>query len=221
MTNEIRILIADDHPLVCKALRDALAEDANIQVVAEVADGQSALELIEQLTPDIAVLDIHMPRLGGLSVARAIRERRLQTKTIILTGDDEPELLEAALDAGVRGYVRKDIAIMEIVAGVRDVATGKLFIITASAKDGDHSQPNHLLTTTGNHSHSLLKVLTPAERRILHLIAEGKSSKEIAGTMRIHYRTVDNHRTHISQKLNLHGSHALLRFAIEHKDELL
>lgn len=135
MTNEIRILIADDHPLVCKALRDTLNEDASLQVVAEVADGQSALELIEQLSPDVAVLDIHMPRLGGLSVARAIRERRLPTQTIILTGDEEPELLEAALDAGVRGYVRKDIAIMEIVAGVRDVAAGKLFIITASAKD--------------------------------------------------------------------------------------
>ncbi|HEX9000511.1 MAG TPA: response regulator transcription factor [Blastocatellia bacterium] len=209
MTNEIRVLIADDHPLVCKALRDALAEDSSVQIVAEAANGQMALEQIEQLRPAVAVLDIHMPRLGGLAVARAVHGRQLPTQIIILTGDEEPELLQAALNAGVKGYISKDNAIVEIVAGVKAVAAGKLFILTGSAESPSSSAGN-----------SALKDLTPAERQILQLIAEGKSSKEIADTMHINYRTVDNHRTHISQKLGLQGSHTLLRFALEHKNDL-
>lgn len=213
MPNEIRIVIADDHPLVCQALRDALAKDATLRLIAEAADGQTALTLIEQLRPDVAIVDIRMPKLGGLGVARAVRQQQLPTHVIIVTGYEEPELLQAALKVGVTGYVRKDSAVADIVAGVKAVAAGKLFISTGATDESLNAPP-----PAGNH---LLKNLTPAERRILRLIAAGKSSKEIAALMRINYRTVDNHRTNISHKLGLHGSHALLRFAVEHKDDLL
>jgi DNA-binding NarL/FixJ family response regulator len=214
VSNEIRILIADDHPLVRKALRDALAEDTALRIVAEADNGAAAMELIQQTQPDVAILDIHMPKLNGIELARTIQLERLPTAVIILTGDEEPELLHTALKAGVKGYLRKDSAIVEIIASVRAVAAGKLFI--SAGFSGELPHPQSLVNAP-----PALKNLTPAERRILKLIAEGRSSKDIAETMSIHYRTVDNHRTRISHKLNLHGSHALLRFAIEHKDELV
>ncbi len=214
MSNEIRILIADDHPLLRKALRDALAEDTALRIVAEADNGAAALDMIQQTNPDIAILDIHMPKLNGIELARTIQSERFPTAVIILTGDEEPELLQTALKAGVKGYLRKDSAIVEIIASVRAVSAGKLFI--SAGFSGELPDPR-----TPENASPALKDLTPAERRILKLIAEGRSSKDIAETMRIHYRTVDNHRTHISRKLNLHGSHALLRFAIEHKDELV
>lgn len=214
MSNEIRILIADDHPLVRKALRDALAEDTALKIVAEADNGAAALDMIQQTHPDIAILDIHMPKLSGIELARTIQSERFHTAVIILTGDEEPELLHTALKAGVKGYLRKDSAIIEIIASVRAISTGKLFISAGFSSELPHPRLTENTSPT-------LKDLTPSERRILKLIAEGRSSKDIAETMRIHYRTVDNHRTHISRKLNLNGSHALLRFAIEHKDELV
>lgn len=211
METEIRLVIADDHPIVCQALRDALAAEPAFRIIAEVHDGQAALELIQQTRPELAILDIRMPKLDGFALARALQQQRLPTQVIILTGAEDPETLQTALQAGARGYVRKESAIVEIVACVKAVAAGRLFISAGFAFEPPTlpaSQPQ-------------LQDLTPAERRILKLIAEGKGSKEIAALLRINYRTVDNHRTNISQKLNLHGSHALLRFAIEHKAELL
>jgi DNA-binding NarL/FixJ family response regulator len=208
---EIRLVIADDHPLVCQALRNALAAEPSFHIIGEAHDGQAALELIQQTRPELAILDIRMPKLDGFALARTLHQQQLPTQVIILTGAEDPETLQTALQAGVRGYVRKESAVVEILTCVKAVAAGRLFISA-----GFEPAPTSLPAPTP----AGLQDLTPAERRILKLIAEGKGSKEIATLLRINYRTVDNHRTNISQKLDLHGSHALLRFAIEHKAEL-
>lgn len=212
METEIRLVIADDHPIVCQALRSALAVEPAFRIIGEAHDGLAALELIQQTRPELAILDIRMPKLDGFALARTLQQQQLPTRVVILTGAEDPETLQTALQAGARGYVRKESAVVEIVACVKAVAAGRLFISAGFAFEPASLPPA---------PHHKLQDLTPAERRILKLIAEGKGSKEIATLLRINYRTVDNHRTNISQKLDLHGSHALLRFAIEHKAELI
>src|SRR5262245_48462331 len=121
MSDAIRILIADDHPVVRKGLRMAIEEDAGLTIVAEAADGEAALALIQKLLPQVAVLDIDMPKLDGFAVAREIHKRRLAVEMIFLTMHAQEDLLQAAIDLGAKGYILKDSALLEIVAAVRSV----------------------------------------------------------------------------------------------------
>jgi DNA-binding NarL/FixJ family response regulator len=216
VADPIRVLIADDHPIVRKGLRATLEEEEGIAVVGEAGDGQAALTLIGKLLPHVAVLDIDMPRLDGLSVAREIQRLRLKTGVIFLTLLAEEDMLRAALEAGGKGYVLKDSAMLEIAIGVRAVAAGQMYLSSAM---GAHllRRPQPLAAQPAN---PLTAGLTPAERRILALIADGKSSKEIGAELSIHYRTVENHRTNICRKLGIDGANALLRFALQHKASL-
>jgi len=212
---EIRILIADDHPIVRKGLRLSVEEDSGLKVVGEAADGQAALDLIRKLRPQIAVLDIDMPKLDGLAVAREIARQKLETRIIFLTFHADEELFRSAMELGSKGYILKDSASQEIVAGVRAVASGRPYISSAITEKLLHPQktpPQDTLTAN----------LTPTERRIMRLIADGKTSKEIGAELSIHYRTVENHRTNICRKLNLEGegANALLRFALQNKGSL-
>ena len=213
---EIRIIIADDHPVVRQGLRLALTADASIVVIGEAGDGQTAIAQIESLQPNVAILDINMPGLGGFDVARALQNSAHKTALIFLTIHCEEDMFTAALDLGVRGYVLKDSAIAEIVAAIKMVAGG-----------GQYTSPSlmsHLMKTrraTNNPPPGpRLSDLTPTERRILRLIAEYLTSKEIAEHLNISYRTVETHRTNICTKLDIHGSHALMKFALERKAEL-
>ncbi|HZD49317.1 MAG TPA: response regulator transcription factor [Silvibacterium sp.] len=216
MDEEIRILIADDHPIVRKGLRFSIEEDAGLKVVAEASDGETALALIKKLHPQIAVLDIDMPKLDGLGVAREIARQKLDAKIIFLTFHADEDLFRSAMSLGSKGYILKDSASQEIVAGVRAVASGRPYISSAITEKLLHppkaSAPQNTLTAN----------LTPTERRIMQLIADGKSSKEIGAELSIHYRTVENHRTNICRKLNLEGegANALLRFALQNKNLL-
>jgi DNA-binding NarL/FixJ family response regulator len=211
--DQIRILIADDHPIVRKGLRFSVEEDDGLKVVAEASDGEMALALIKKHRPDIAVLDIDMPKLDGLGVAREIARQKLDAKIIFLTFHADEELFRAAMSLGSKGYILKDSASQEIVAGVRAVASGRPYISSAITEKLLHPKepPAPKNTFTSN--------LTPTERRIMRLIADGKSSKEIGAELSIHYRTVENHRTNICRKLNLEGegANALLRFALQNK----
>jgi DNA-binding NarL/FixJ family response regulator len=211
--DQIRILIADDHPIVRKGLRFSVEEDEGLKVVAEASDGEMALALIKKHRPDIAVLDIDMPKLDGLGVAREIARQKLDAKIIFLTFHADEELFRAAMSLGSKGYILKDSASQEIVAGVRAVASGRPYISSAITEKLLHPKepPAPKNTFTSN--------LTPTERRIMRLIADGKSSKEIGAELSIHYRTVENHRTNICRKLNLEGegANALLRFALQNK----
>ena len=217
MNNDIRLILADDHPLLRHGLCKIIEKDPRMKVLAEADDGAEALRLIQTLQPEIAVLDVHMPEMTGFEVARAVSEQHLPTAVVILTMFKDEEMFNAALSLGVKGYVLKDSALTEIVACIKSVAAGQSFISSALSNFmlDRRQRAETLLTKTPG-----LNDLTPTERRVLKLVASHKSSKEIAEDLGIHHRTVDNHRTNISQKLGLHGTHALVKFALEHKSEL-
>ncbi len=218
MNDEILILIADDHPLMRKGLRLSVEEDPSLKVVGEASDGDAALSLIAKLHPHVALLDIEMPKLDGLGVAREVVKRGLKTEIIFLTLHSNQDLFRTAMDLGCKGYILKDSAVQEVVAGIHAVASGRPFISSAIATDLLQSRNQ----SDSQSSHLLPRNLTPTELRILRLIAIGKTSKEIGADLSIHYRTVENHRTNICRKLELdgEGANALLRFALQNKSIL-
>jgi DNA-binding NarL/FixJ family response regulator len=217
MDDEVRIVIADDHPVLRRGLVQVIESDPLLKVVAETGDGIAALAQIRALKPRIAVLDADMPKLDGLGVLREIQKRRLPVEVVFLTIHDEEDLFDTAIELGAKGYILKDSALTEIVAGIRAVSAGKHYWSAALASYlVQHRNRAQALAQR----HPSLKDLTPSERRILGMIADGKSSKEIAAELFIHYRTVENHRTNICEKLNLHGPNTLIRFALQHKSEL-
>jgi DNA-binding NarL/FixJ family response regulator len=218
MTTELRILIADDHPVFRRGLRMIIEADASLKVVAEAEDGITALARIKEEEPDVAVLDVDMPQGGGFEVVRDLQKLNLHTEVIFLTMYKDEGLFNRAMDIGVKGYVLKDSAIGDIVASLKAVAAGQNYI----------SQP--LATFLVNRSRRLatfvqqtpsINDLTPTERRILRFIAAHKTSREIAAELFISVRTVEHHRANICVKLDLHGSNALIKFAVAHKSELL
>jgi len=214
--SELRIFIADDHDIVRKGLRASIEEDPNMKVVGEAADGQVAVATIRQMRPDVAVLDIDMPKLDGLGVARELRKQGLETSILFLTLHTDEDLFRAAIELGCRGYLLKDSATQEIVTSLRSVIAGQMFISSALAAKLVRSNAPPAVQLKG----ALSTHLTPAERNILRLIGEGKSSKEIGEALKIHYRTVENHRTNICRKLGIEGANALIRFALKNKSSL-
>jgi DNA-binding NarL/FixJ family response regulator len=217
MAADIRIAIADDHPLLRKGLRQVLEADSKVKVVLEVGDGEALLSEIGPSRTQIAIVDIDMPKQDGFGVAKEITKRKIPVEVIFLTIHDEEAIFHAAMDLGIKGYILKDSALIEVAEAIYTVAAGQFYV--------SHPLVAYLLHRR-NRSQALLesepglKGLTPSERRILHLIAENKSSKEIGTELFIHYRTVENHRVNICQKLGLRGTNSLLRFALQHKSEL-
>lgn len=217
MNSTIRLLIADDHPLLRAGLRQVIETDARLQIVAEAADGATALERLVETQPDVAVLDIEMPQLTGFALLREMRAQRLATAVVFLTMYRDEEMFNEALDLGALGYVLKDSATTDIVAAIKAAAAGQPYIspaISAFLFNRATRANNFVRQLPG------LNDLTPTERRVLKLIAENNTSKEIAAELFISYRTVENHRANICQKLNLKGSHSLLKFAFDHKSEI-
>jgi len=216
MKNEIRVVIADDHSIFRDGLRRVI-EQAGFRVVAEEADGEAALERIRQLRPDVAVLDIDMPVRDGLSVTRALQQERLAIHVVILTMHNDELHLEEALGLGVKGYIVKDCAASEVVSCIKAVRAGETHI--------SPSLSAHLLRRTRRAAGFVqeqpgVKTLTPTERRILALLVDCKTSKAIASELGVSTRTIETHRVNICDKLNLQGTHALVRFAMMHKAEL-
>ncbi|MCX7984236.1 MAG: response regulator transcription factor [Bacteroidetes bacterium] len=217
MDKRIKVLIADDHPIFRKGLRQAIESDRSLVIVGEAGDGIEAYRLIEELRPDVAVLDIEMPGMTGLDIAKKIQKLSVAVDVIFLTMYKDEDMFNEALDLGVKGYVLKENTVEDIVNCIKVVAKGKYFLSPSISS---------YLVNRNERAKSLLrkkpelKDLTPTERKILKLIAENKTSKEIAMLLHISHRTVENHRLNICNKLDIHGSHALLRFALENKTEI-
>ncbi|MBX3280107.1 MAG: response regulator transcription factor [Acidobacteria bacterium] len=217
MNAQIRILIADDHPVFRQGLRQIIETDAQLKVVAEAADGEQALARLQDTPVDVAMLDLTMPLKDGFAVARAVRELRLDVPLVFLTMHKEEDYLHAALDLGVKGYVLKDSAIIEIVNCLKAVAAGQDYISPALSSFLIRRSKRVAALASEK---SALAGLTPTERRILKLIADGQTSREIASTLGIGVRTVEHHRNNMAVKLELRGSHALVKFAVKHQSEL-
>ena len=218
MGEALRILFADDHEIFRTGLRQVLALDRQIEVIAESADGESALHDIRTLKPQVAVLDFDLPRRNGLEIVRELRRERDPTALVILTAHRDESLLDEALAAGVRGYLLKENAASDLLHCLRAVAAGETFLsptfssyLLKRAQRGDAFRQE----VRG------IDALSPGERRVLRLIALGRSTKEIAAELFLSPATVETHRKNICSKLELRGANKLLAFAIEHKAELL
>jgi len=217
MKAEIRIMVADDHPIFRQGLRQVIETDPGLRIVAETADGETTLERLPECDAEILVLDVDMPNKDGFEVARAIRAQRLPVKVIFLTMHKDERFFNTALDLGVKGYVLKDSAVTEIVASIRAVASGQEYV--SPALTSFLLNRSRRATALVEEQPALVN-LTPTERRILKLIAEYKTNKEVADELCLSRRTVEHHRANICEKLDIKGTHALLKFAVAHQSEL-
>jgi DNA-binding NarL/FixJ family response regulator len=206
----IRILLADDHALVRAGLRAILQEIPEVEVVADVSDGRAALRSIEELKPDLALLDISMPGLNGLEVAAKMGRDRRRTRVIILSMHVDDEYIRRALAAGAAGYLLKNSDRSELEMAVRAAARGDTWLtpevskrIAAAYARGE-----------GPQARTPAELLTPRQREVLQLIAEGLSTKEIAQRLDLSVKTVESHRSELMQRLDIHGVAGLVRYAI-------
>ena len=211
----IPVLLADDHPVVRRGLKATIEDDEQLRVIAEASDGNEALRQIEALAPAVAILDVDMPGLNGLGVAREVTRLALATRIIFMTFHADEDLMRAAMEVGGKGYLLKGSETEEICAAIHAVHAGRTYIGSTMAAILLHQK-----SETSGASSLDLKVLTPAEKKILRLIADGLSSKEIGDELNIHYRTVENHRTNMCRKLEIEGANALGRFALQHRAAL-
>ncbi len=210
---KIRVLVADDHTIVRQGLIGILKASDEVEVVAEAADGNEAVEKALKTKPDVAVLDVSMPRLSGIEAARRIHEALPATRLLVLTMHDDEEYILKMIRAGASGYLLKDGAASELLAGIRALKSGKTFfgpqatkaLAEAFARDRPSEPANPY------------ERLTDREREVFQLVVEGKTNSEIGEILFISAKTVDNHRTRLMEKLGLHSSAELVRFAARHK----
>jgi DNA-binding NarL/FixJ family response regulator len=212
----LRILIADDHDVVRRGLKSLLESSEGWEVCGEANNGRQALELAQTLKPDVAVLDVTMPELGGLEVARQIARSLPRTEILILTMHESEELLREVLRAGARGYVLKTDSGRDLVKAVEAVSEHKTFF---TSKIADMVVQGYLGGGGGKRSASPQAggVLTAREREVLHLIAEGQSNKQVAATLGISTKTAEAHRINIMRKLKLHSVAEIVRYAVRNQ----
>lgn len=207
----LRILVADDHQVVRTGLRTLLESKAGWQVCAEAANGREAVEKASELHPDVAVLDIGMPLMNGMEATRQIRKVSPGTEILILTMHDSEHMIQGVIDAGAHGYILKDDADRNLLAAVESLRRHKPYLssrVSAAAAAGP-SDTDGIVRTA--------RRLTPREREIVQLLAEGKSNKEIATYLKISVKTAETHRANIMLKMNFHSVTDLVRYAVKNK----
>jgi DNA-binding NarL/FixJ family response regulator len=212
----IRVVIVDDHALFRRGLDLVLSEEPDIKVVGEAADGIEAVHRAEEMTPDVVVMDVRMPRSTGIEAARRIRERLPDTKVIMLTVSDNEEDLYAAVKAGASGYLLKEVSIEELADAVRAVARGHS-LISPSMASKLLSEFNALVQQSEERHRSLLPSLTEREIDVLKLVAKGLSNREISEELYISENTVKNHVRNILEKLHLHSRMEAVVYAMREK----
>lgn len=217
MSDKLRVVIVDDHALMREGLRHVIQAHPRFELAGEAGDGEAALELILKRRPDVAVLDIRLPSLSGLQVAERLRGVLPPVRVVFLTMYKEEELFNKAMDCGASGYLLKESSLTELVQCLQAVAAGQEYLSPAISS----FMVRRLRRVAQLRAERPgLATLTASERRVLRLIAENKTSREIAAELGVSPRTVDAHRANLCAKLNLHGSHPLLRFALEHRHEI-
>ncbi len=214
-SNTIRILLADDHAIVCDALANMLAIDPRFEVVGQAHDGLEAMKKMEELHPDLVVIDIGMPGLNGIEALQRMRKKNQRLKAIVLSMHKDEAYIYYALRAGADGYVLKQSAAREPVDAISQVLLGNTYLSPSISntviKGYLHGPP------TADGQVDPLAMLTDREREILQLVADGLSSKEIAQQLDLSIRTVDAHRANIMNKLNIHTTPGLVKFAIRNR----
>jgi DNA-binding NarL/FixJ family response regulator len=215
MTEKIKILIADDHPIIRQGLRQIIEREADLEIIFECGDGRSALAEILSRQPDVAILDVDMPHKTGLEVLRSLGESSFAGKAILLTVHNEEEFFDEAIQNGAKGYLLKDSVVEDIIVAVRTVMSGQSYVSPALTTMLFRQKRRPAQTKP-----SELETLTPTERTVLGLIAEYQTNNQIAETLFISPATVKTHRRNICAKLELEGNHSLMKFAVEYKDKL-
>ncbi len=214
MTTKTKILVADDHGIVRQGLRSLLERQQDMEVAGEAGDGREAVRMAEELDPQIIVMDIAMPQLNGIDAAEQVLRTSPQTKIILLSMYADEEFLTRALTVGVKGYLLKDSAELDLVRAVRAVAAGKSFFSPAISQALAEDYVRQLQSKGLQDSYELL---TPREKEIIQLLAEGKSNKEVATVLDVSPYTVETHRMHLMQKLNLHNTAEIVLYAVRKK----
>jgi DNA-binding NarL/FixJ family response regulator len=217
MNKKIKIIIADDHPMMRSGVKSVLLTDPQIEIIAEAKDGEEAYNLILKHQPDVALLDVEMPKMTGLEIARRIASEKIRTRVVFLTMYKEEDMFNEAMDSGAYGYVLKENAVEDVVESVKTVFENRYYISPNisgylvkrlnTRNDFTSQQPS-------------INDLTKSEKAILKLISLDKTTQQIADELHISYKTVENHRNNISKKLNLSGTHSLVKFAIKNRSLL-
>jgi DNA-binding NarL/FixJ family response regulator len=212
--SEIKLLIVDDHPVFRRGLREIIEDHRCFKIIGEASDGEDGLRLALELRPDIAIVDIDLPKQSGFEMTRGLRKANSLVKLVFLTMYKDEDVFNTALNLGARAYVLKEDAVDDIVRALQKVSQGEFFLSQSVSEMGKRR------TDAVLPGKPQLEKLTTTERRILKLIAEDRTTKEIAPLLNISFKTVENHRLNICNKLDIHGSHSLLKFAFAHKRQL-
>ncbi|MCA0870317.1 response regulator transcription factor [Seohaeicola saemankumensis] len=204
MTDRIRVLIVDDHPMVAEGIQSILESYDDVEVIGTLCNGREAVDNAAALNPDVILMDLNMPQLGGLSATEILLERAPATRILILSMHDSPEYISSALSHGAMGYVLKDVPTDEIKQAIDTVMRGERYLCTGAKGSLEPKEDG------------TREALTGREQTILLQLAQGKSNKEVANTLDISVRTVETHRKNIKRKLGISTTAGLTRYALEH-----
>jgi two-component system response regulator NreC len=211
---KIRVFLVDDHTVVRQGLRRILESDDEIEIVGEAGDGRTAIDLVQKLRPHVVVMDVAMPELNGIEATRQILKRVEGAKILVLSMHGDDVYVRQALKAGARGYLLKDSEDLDLIKAVKAIRAGGSFFSPPVSKV---VLSGYLGDKVDGDSEDSVARLTDREREVLQLIAEGKTNKEVAHALTVSVNTVETHRKHIMEKLDLHNTAELVRFAIRTK----
>lgn len=208
----ISVMLVDDHSIVRQGIKSVIAKSKDINVIAEANDGREAVQMANEICPDIVIMDISLPLLNGLDASQQIIKQNKRIKILILSMHENRVFIEKALNSGVKGYILKDSAADEIVQAIREVHSGRFFL---SSKISSFVIQDYISQKKRTPKLKSTTTLTSREREVLQLIAEGQSNKEIAQKLKLSLKTVLVHRNNIMQKLDMHNQAQLIRFALK------